>query len=155
MIAQIALFLGSNHAPHQFYGRIILTFVAAFFRFYHHFGKFVRIVFQFDFQKVGLFVYLYRCTLVAQCAHGEHESWLLVNGKLTFSVAGNRNFMSFVLHACIRYGKTVVINDTTCYLLLSHHLKRRNHQKDDRKIQLFNTFHFLYLIIYRGSPPMI
>ena len=38
---------------------------------------------------------------------------------------------------------------------LSHHLKRRNHQKDDCKIQLFNTFHFLYLIIYRGSPPMI
>ena len=58
MIAQVALFLGSNHAPHQFYGRIILTFVAAFFRFHHHFGKFVRIVFQFDFQEVGLFVNL-------------------------------------------------------------------------------------------------
>ena len=59
MIAQIALLLGSNHAPHQFYGRIILTFVAAFLRFYHHFGKFVSIVFQFDFQEAGLLVYLY------------------------------------------------------------------------------------------------
>ena len=26
VVAQVALFLGSNHAPHQFYGRIILTF---------------------------------------------------------------------------------------------------------------------------------
>ena len=47
----------------------------------------MRIVFQFDFQKVGLFVNLHRGALVAQCAYGEHESRLLVNGKLTFSVA--------------------------------------------------------------------
>ena len=59
------------------------------------------------------------------------------------------SLVSLVLHACIRDGKAVIINDTTCYLLLRHHLECRNHQEDEHQIQFSYTFH--YLIIYIGA----
>ena len=149
IVAEVALLLGSDDTSHEFHGRVILALVSSLLRFHHDFSQLVGIVLELDFEEAGFLIYLDRCGLVAQSTDGKHQSRLLFDGKLTFSITGNGNLVSLVLHACIRYGKAVIVDDTTCYLLLRHHLECRNHQEDEHQIQFSYTFH--YLIIYIGA----
>ena len=86
MITQVALLLGSNHASHQLYGRIFLSFVLTFLRFHHHLGKSAAIIFQFHFQEIEFFANLHSLRLIAEGTHGKHPFRMLLDGKLTLSI---------------------------------------------------------------------
>ena len=128
MIGQIALLLGSNHTSHQLYGRIFLSFVLTFLRFHHHLVESAAIIFQFHFQKIELFANLHSLRLIAEGTHGKHPLRMLLDDKLTLSITRNGNLVSLILHASIRHGKAILVDDAAGDFLLCSHLERTDHQ---------------------------
>ena len=122
IVGQVCLLLGGDDAAHQFHGGVVLALILAPVGLHHHLTEFVAVVLHLDLQVIGVGIHLHRLCLVAQCAHRQHPSRMLVDGKLTLAVARYGNLVSLVLHTGIRHSKAVVINDAARYFLLCNHL---------------------------------
>ena len=149
MIAEIGLFLGSYHSPHQLHGRVVLTTVFASLGLHHHLVELMAVVLQLYFYEIHFLVYADGLRLVAQGRYCEHPAWMFLDGELTLTVAGHGYLMPAILHAGIGNGKSILIYDSSCYLLLGHQLECRNQQQHNYEIQFSKNIHTL--LIYRRA----
>ena len=86
----------------------------------------MAVVLQLYFYEIHFLVYADGLRLVAQGRYCEHPAWMFLDGELTLTVAGHGYLMPAILHAGIGNGKSILIYDSSCYLLLGHQLECRN-----------------------------